>query len=519
MKRLIPIFVIILIVITACNKEISSPVQPVVKTFGEFTIPQGSIKSNPSGYSPLSALVNFTTPENGKTKLIIKGKNGVNSDIEYQFEDFGINHSIPVAGLYADYENSVEFKIYDEHNNELGHSTIKIVTQPLPPDLPTSIIINIAHLDKMEKGLSLISNLSKIAPATPIMVDAYGDIRWVLDFSKNEELKKLLYGVGIEKLKNGNFYFGDMSSNKIFELDVLGNIINRWEFPGYSFHHNVQEKPNGNFLVTANKEGSKHTNGTVSTEDYIIEIDRKTGAIINEWDLKESLDEYRSALALDKIDWIHLNAVIYDPIDNTIIVSGRHQGVIKLTYSNKVKWIMSPHKGWGKNRKGEDLNQFLLTPLDANGNKITDSNVLNGNDNHPDFEWNWYQHSPSITPNGTILLFDNGDIRNYNHFTTNHYSRAVEYKIDEQQMTIKQIWSYGKERGEEAYSNIYSMVQYLPNTNNILFCPASQVHNSNGKGGKIIEVDYKTKEVVFEMSICTKLGWAFQRAKRSNIYH
>ena len=144
------------------------------------------------------------------------------------------------------------------------------------------------------------------------------------------------------------------------------------------------------------------------------------------------------------------------------------------------------------------LNQFLLTPLDANDNEITDAGVLDGSVNHPDFEWSWYQHSPILMPNGNLMVFDNGDNRNYTNFGP--YSRAVEYEIDEENKTIKQVWTYGKERGEEAYARIVSKVSYVPENNSVLFTPGSAV-SGGVPSGKVIEVDYNTKEVIFEATV------------------
>lgn len=189
----------------------------------------------------------------------------------------------------------------------------------------------------------------------------------------------------------------------------------------------------------------------------------------------------------------------------------------KLTYDNKVKWILSAHQGWGKKERGEDLNQFFLTPLDAAGNPITDTAILNGSENHPDFEWSWYQHSLIALPNGNFMVFDNGSTRNYDD-TAPKYSRAVEYKIDPVNMTIQQKWQYGKERGLETFSTIVSKVQYLPNTNHVLFCPGYQVINTNGQGGKVVEVDYDTKQVVSQLSFSAENKWGFHRAERISAY-
>jgi arylsulfate sulfotransferase len=90
--------------------------------------------------------------------------------------------------------------------------------------------------------------------------------------------------------------------------------------------------------------------------------------------------------------------------------------------SNNVKWIMAPHRGWGIAGNGVDLKTKLLQPLDAQGTPISDTGVLEGSTNHPDFEWNWYQHAPKKLNDGELLLFDNGDTRNFK--TDSLYSRV-----------------------------------------------------------------------------------------------
>ena len=101
-------------------------------------------------------------------------------------------------------------------------------------------------------------------------------------------------------------------------------------------------------------------------------------------------------------------------------------------------------------------------------------------------------------PNGNLMIFDNGDNRNYTN--AGPYSRAVEYEIDEQNMTIKQVWSYGKERGSETYARIVSKVSYLSDKNTVLFTPGSAV-SAGIPAGKVVEVDYSTKSVLFEATI------------------
>jgi len=294
-----------------------------------------------------------------------------------------------------------------------------------------------------------------------------------------------------------------------------------WSIAPYEFHHNVQEKPNGNFLLTVSNPGSSHLNGNLTEKDHIIEVDRQSGDVITVWDLRESLDEYRTAwgnpLGDYTIDWAHGNAVIYDESDDNIIVSCQRQGLVKLDKNNKVVWILAPHLTWGMNRGGDDLNTYLLTPLDAASNPITDNDVLKGYTNHPDFEWNWYQHAPLLLSNGHIMLFDNGNNRNYAGAAT--YSRAVEYAIDDTEKTVRQVWLYGKELGTAGYSRFVSDVDYLSDTDNVLFSAGWNVDNGNGtKGGKIVEVNYTTKEVVFEARLTGNSPFQFHRTERLDMY-
>jgi len=386
--------------------------------------------------------------------------------------------------------------------------------------LLTQIDIDIRKPDKMEPGLTLVSYRGILNPHTPFMIDAFGKIRWILDYSNHPVLSELYYDVGIERLQNGNFYFGESRTDAIYEIDLCGEIINSWDVAPYGFHHHLQEKPNGNFLLTTSSNNSVHLNGNATEKDQIIEIDRQGGGIVNVWDLRESLNENRTVwganVGSSLIDWAHGNAVVFDESDNTIIVSCQRQGLIKLDNENNVVWILAPHFAWGENRRGENLSDYLLAPLDAASSPISDTDILNGYTNHADFEWNWYQHAPELMPNGNIILFDNGNWRNYTD--TEKYSRAVEYNINTNQKTVRQIWQYGKERGIETFSSLVSDVDYLPHSNNILFSPGSRVENANGLGGKIVEVDYLTKEVVFEARLSGASSFQFHRAERLNLY-
>ncbi|MDO7886749.1 aryl-sulfate sulfotransferase [Hymenobacter cheonanensis] len=505
-----------LLALASCHREAApapAPVETLHLSFGA-----GSLTLNPSGYAPLTARLSLTSRQSGRLRLVVHGRHGAASDLTQQFADEGTMHTVPVLGLYPNYANNVTVQLVDPGGAVLADTALLIQTAALPPDMPASLVTTAPTGGPLGGDFTLVSNFSASNPQMPLIVDNYGEVRWLLDYRSLPELEQLSYDCGISRLRNGNFCFGDKTTSQLFEVDVYGTIINRWNMAGYTFHHELYEKPDGNFLVTANKTGSTHPDGTATDEDYVIEINRHANRVVQEWDLKQSLNENRHALEADPVDWLHANAVLYDPSDNTIIVSGRYQGVVKLTYDNHVQWLLAPHRGWGPNHQGQDLKQLLLTPLDAGGQAIADTAVVNGSANAPDFEWNWYQHSVQLMPSGDLLLFDNGTNRNFIRNAPTHYSRAVVYRLDPAARTVQQIWTYGKERGDDTFSAIVSRVQYLPAVNHLLFCPGYQVPNATGQGGKIIELDYASKQVLFEMQLTPANGFAFHRAQRESIY-
>lgn len=503
--------------ITGCEYNTIGPLGPNTEILHE------NITLNPTHVAPLTALIEIETSEKVRISIRVAGRNGAPSDILHSFNELSTQHEIPVLGLYPDFINTVELTFFNSGGARLGTKTYEIETGPLLADLP-SIEINSTDRSRMAEGMTFVSYFGHSTngsptPQRPFMFDSFGDIRWYLNFNAtpNSVLSDLFYDDGMERLQNGNLYFGDGSTDAVYEINMLGEILNTWEMPGYGFHHEVKEKPGGNFLVTVNKKGAS------TVEDHIIEIDRNSGQIINIWDLNESLDNQRTAwdtpFADISVDWFHANALYYDETDNTIVVSGRTQGVVKLTENNEVVWIFAPHKEWDTSGDGTDLTQFLLQPLDSDNSRITDPAVLSGEQNHSDFEWSWYQHAPLKMPDGNIMLFDNGDNRNYTG--NERYSRAVEYEIDEEDMTIKQVWSYGKNRGEETYSQIVSDVDYYPDENHVFFSPGA-VNFVGTRYCKVVELDYNQQQIIFEATI-TPPAAAFgiitlHRTERMTIY-
>lgn len=494
--------------LTACGSDSSGPPGSGVT----FSAEQVTI--NPSGYAPLTARIHIESSVPTQVAIRVAGKRGTASDVRKTFTDVVTAHDVPVLGLYPNSGNTVELTFTDASGSVVGQRSYNITTAPLLANTFPTITIDTKRDGQFVPGMNLVSYFGYGATSQlqrPFIFDEFGDIRWYLDYITSPTLANLFYDDGVERLQNGNFYFGDGSSNRIYEVNGFGDIVDSWPLPGYQFHHEVQEKPNGNFLVTVSKQG-------ISTiEDFVVELDRASKAIVRTWDLRQSLQEGRRTLTGDAVDWFHANAVAFDASDNTIIVSGRTQGVVKLDENNHVVWILGAHRGWGTAGDGTDLRNALLRPLDPVGDPITDPAVLDGSANHTSFEWNWYQHAPLVMPNGHVMLFDNGDNRNFGGQPA--YSRAVEFDIDKNAKTVRQVWAYGKARGTETYSRIVSDVDYLPAQNHVIWSPGAVNRGTNY--GKVIELDYATQQVLFEATITppiAQFGITLHRTERISLY-
>lgn len=489
------LFVASLIVVSSCQKGVQD-IDDILKRAIQVEV-------NPYEKVPLGAMLAFETRKPCKVEITVQGKIPVNRS----FNEYRRTHNIPVIGLYPDTTNLVSIILTDK-NEQHYEGEIEIASDALPDLLPE---IDIVKLDrsKMEPGFHLAELLianNGLFHSYTIMFDDHGTIRWFMDMSSTE---KISYSP--LRLRNGNWLY--VSWIDIYELNELGKVIRKDQMWGHAGDHDIIELPNGNLLMGGSKKDASviRERQKIGTRyDYVIEWERKSpGRTVREWDLGEVLDIDRSVFPADysmdnKADWFHINSINYNESDNSLLASGRNQGVVKFDGQKNLKWILSPHKAWGasgREGKGEATKKYLLTAVDASG-KPYGNDVQEGLERSADFEWSTGQHAISVLDNGNIVLFDNGLSRNFNRTPT--YSRAVEYKIDEDAMTIQQVWEYGRDKGLDMFSGITSDVDILPETGNRLITAGNVRLGKLPPHAKMLEVSYPGNEEVFEANLFFK---------------
>ena len=399
---------------------------------------------NPYGSSPLTAVVIFTTPSDMGGSIIVEGKSD-EDDIKGSFAAEK-EHIVPIYGLYAGDTTKVTLTLEDGTSN-----TLEIKTDQLNYSTDG---FEVEMLDSSSYDYSRLTFACSLNGSISAL-DSKGDLRWI--YSEGGFL-------GVKALSNGRLAVPTGYTLKpmyyqsgILEMDLLGKIYKEYAISG-GMHHDIFELKNGNLLVAADRPSFD------TLEDYIVEIDRKTGEVVWELDLMELIDPTEGgSIHRSDEDWFHNNGVWYDEASDTLLLSGRHVDAITAVDKSekKLKWILGDPEGWS-----EEYQQYFFQPIGDN------------------FEWQYAQHEVSMLPNGNIMCFDNGagrtKVTKEDQKVTgdNVYSRAVIYRINEENRTIEQVWQYGKELGGQFYSEWISGAESLDDSSsNIWITAGSNLYN------------------------------------------
>jgi arylsulfate sulfotransferase len=449
-----------------------------------FTNPP-AIAANPNPAAPQAAVLSFTGSAPVKTTIHVS--DGVHQwDLHYD-ETHDPAAGLAVIGMRPEREHQITVTITDASGSTAAPEPLTFTTPPLPAD-PTRfppIEVTINQSAELEPGFVLFNpRRRRIGQARfgagfgmLLAVDYTGDVLWY--YQSDSRISDF------EKFANGNLFYVTQDY-RIVETDWLGNTQNTWYAKGrpdgpyeggipvdtLTFHHEVDQLPSGNIIVLGSEIREVDNYYTSEYDknaprrrqpvmgDVIVEFNPATGETVWEWKAFDNMDPFRIGYEAfsgywdrrgfpGAVDWSHANNLIYDASDDSIIVNFRYQAAaVKIDRATKeIKWILGEPGGW------DDLSGKLLKPIG-------------------DLRWPYHQHSPSPTPEGTVLIFDNGNYQ-ARPFTpplppNQTHTRAVEYKIDEANRTIQQIWESEGPGPDAVVSFAMGDVDYMPQTRNAL---------------------------------------------------
>jgi uncharacterized protein YoxC len=431
------------------------------------------VQVDPYGISPQTAIILFKTKKDEKVTLTLKGKN--NDDITRTFES-SKDHFIPVYGLYGEYTNEVTLTTESGDNK-----TFQIKVETSNPEVYTENgeKIDVVDINKLgNNNGSFYFGTSSLASST-IAYDNYGEVRWYLTLG---------YSKGMTMLQNGNMLLSSYSlgpdvtsTGGVVEIDMFGRVVHEYSIEG-GYHHDGYELPNGNLIILTSDMASD------SMADYIVELDRETGKVVNDWSVRKIVDDIDSNVSSTYITWGWINSIYYDEANNAFILSLRNSNAImSIGYeSKKINWILGDKKYWS-----DKFNDLFLSPKGDN------------------FSYTHGQHSVKFV-DGYLSVFDNGydayreDEKKCSTLKNNE-SYAKIYKIDLENKTAELTWTYG---GKDFFSYALSSFNYTAEGHKLVTSgwhftdkvnyddPTCTQFNNDQYDAYVVELDENNKEVL-----------------------
>ena len=461
-------------------------------------ITQPEIRQNPNPAVPLAALVYFKADQGLSAIIEI-------NDGERQWEvafpaDSDSAAGLMILGMRANREHHLKVMLHGASGQHEAATVLHYTTPPLPDDSlewpPIQVVKS--QPSRMEPGVTIVSVRRRIPERANLMskaqlqfnasygvivaLDAQGQVVWYYQAGTRI--------AGIDRLANGNIIFHNHDFRTV-EIDMLGNKVREFyaELRPYpkpanpqaipirklqTLHHQPHQTPMGTFLsFSANQRRIENwyaseydsipRKAQTIMGDTIVEFDNR-GEVLWSWNAFDYLDIWRIGYETfdpywitrgypDTWDWSHGNGVSYDPEDDSVIASFKLQdAIIKIDRaSGDIKWIFGDPTGWN-----EELSKKLLRPIG-------------------EVQWPYHMHNPRWTHKRTLLVFNNNkgqampfDGRGIKPFEET-LSHVIEYQIDEENRTVRQLWTSETTIGEDScVSPAMSEAHRLPTTNNIL---------------------------------------------------
>jgi hypothetical protein len=457
-------------------------------------------------------------------------------------------HRIPLLQLRAETDYDVRVSVIDADGAELGAGSVGTFrTGALPDDLPP-ITVPVSEPERMTPGITLFNSIYR-GPAVGDgdenedlgylqAVDATGQVVWYHRTAGRVQ--------DATRLANGDVLYGidEVAARRVtptgrplqewrgtapgVEPDEIGDGLRAGQvthLPVHSLHHEIQELPDGTFLSLSRVaqevvfdpplcDGSEPGEPELVVGDAVVVFDPDTGEVLQELSVFDALDplddphreqgDWCSAGYLDPQyaegahprDWTHANSVV--PIDDgrTWLVSMRHLDALVALRAvdepggpaGSVRWVL-----------GVDSDDFEMVD---------------------DGRWFWHQHAPEPQADGSLVVYDNGNMRDD---ADEPYSRAVRYEVDVEAGTVEQVWEH--RMTPDVYASFVGDADRLDGTvlithgGQLSACGAPEATDDTGARihTDVVEVDEATGDVVFQLVTeddedCE--GWGAYRAER-----
>ncbi len=341
---------------------------------------------------------------------------------------------LPIYGLYADYTNTVTltYRFLDGSSKQDSTTiTTAAFDDPCGYQNPTILQARTNNIDLSYDYMMIKGSCSTFEPA---IVDTDGTLRWV----------------GTAGLSVGSFIFFDNAAyvghgHELTRIDLDGTVTPIADYSSLgivNFHHNIDRGKVGMIL---------DVDTTTYYNSINIEVDA-AGTVLKTWNLADIIsaamiaggDDPSQFIYPSPTDWFHNNGTAYNRADDSLIISSRENFIMCLDYeTGAIKWILGdPTKKW---YQFPSLQQYALTLASGSLPPIG-------------------QHSPSITYDQNLLVFDNGQSSVFQvpRGEQRTYSAPRKYTIDLNTKTATEVWNFAMNNSiwDPYCSSIYEDAPY-----------------------------------------------------------
>jgi hypothetical protein len=326
---------------------------------------------------------------------------------------------LPVYGLYAGYTNIVRltYRFMDGSSKQAAISitTATFDDQGCGYNNPTRLQprTNSTHL-----SYGYIFDSASCGTFSPVILDSDGALRWVSTLPAGTPLfvASTFFDNAVYMTQN----------SQLFRIELDGTILLLADYSNIgvvTLHHNIDRGKTG-LLIDPDT--------TSYFESEILEVNSSDGSVLNTFNMANIIsaamiaggDDPSQFVFPTPTDWFHNNGAAYNRADDSLIVSSRENFLICIDYETKaIKWILGdPTKKWFQ---FPSLRKFALTLAPGSLPPIG-------------------QHSPSVTFDQGILVFDNGLESQFQTPPGEHrdFASPRKYSLDLVAKVATEVWNF-----------------------------------------------------------------------------
>lgn len=305
-----------------------------------YSIDNPYIENDVYQFNSLSSYVAFPITTDASFSYTVVGKDQY-TDFTYSDDTIQTeNIVIPIIGLYANYQNTVELTI-NYIDGTTATTTLTIIPDQLPDYITETIAVDYSMSDLataysgLEGGLIFDNRINGY--------DINGDVRVALEI---EDLD--WQGNALRINQDNSFMMG--TEDYIYNLSLTGKIFFEYKAPdGYYMNHDYISCENGYtyVIVSPDEENLTYTDTGYKRESFIAVYETGVDTYPTEIYDINNLVEGNAINAINTFssaqdELVHLNSLTYDENSDSLIMSSQSQNAIIAIDPNTgdLKWII-----------------------------------------------------------------------------------------------------------------------------------------------------------------------------------